>query len=236
MPRRGSILTNCKVVTPYYETYLNKLYQHHHPADPIIDRLVSTEFKDWFKWRVHSELNFTDKELLKCHYWGPSAEVTFFHAYFVNGYNFPIERHNTGKSTMNCGVFVKSSSYADEENDFYGIIEEIIQLTYPLIPNLHIVLFKYRWVDPVRGIKDRRVVDDSKWIETVADQPEEVAVPIMVIDNQSHDLCDPNSVQVVLEAAGTSWRQLHENNEENIDEDEDNGGNDDIDDEEYEAT
>ncbi|KAL0453389.1 UNVERIFIED_CONTAM: hypothetical protein Slati_1317000 [Sesamum latifolium] len=34
-----------------------------------------------------------------------------------------------------------------------GIIEEIIQLTYPLIPDLHIVLFKCRWVDPVRGMK-----------------------------------------------------------------------------------
>ncbi|KAL0296204.1 UNVERIFIED_CONTAM: hypothetical protein Sradi_6672500 [Sesamum radiatum] len=40
------ILINCEVVTPYYESYLNELYQHRHPADPIIDRLVSTELKD----------------------------------------------------------------------------------------------------------------------------------------------------------------------------------------------
>ncbi|KAL2231198.1 UNVERIFIED_CONTAM: hypothetical protein Sindi_1714200 [Sesamum indicum] len=57
------------------------------------------------------------------------------------------------KSTMNCVVCVKSSSYTDENNDFYGIIEEIIQLAYPLIPNLHIVMFKYRWVNPIRGMK-----------------------------------------------------------------------------------
>ncbi|KAL0316933.1 UNVERIFIED_CONTAM: hypothetical protein Scaly_2869300 [Sesamum calycinum] len=63
------------------------------------------------------------------------------------------ERHNTVKSTMNYGVCVKSSSYTDEENGFYGIIENIIQLTYPLIPNLHIVLFKCHWVDPVQGMK-----------------------------------------------------------------------------------
>ncbi|KAL0344273.1 UNVERIFIED_CONTAM: hypothetical protein Sangu_1314700 [Sesamum angustifolium] len=102
---------------------------------------------------VHPELNYTDKELLKYHYWGLSAEVTLFHAYFVNGYNFPTERHNTGKSTMNCRVCVKSSLYTDEENNFYGVIKEIIQLTYPLIPNLHIMLFKCRWVDPVRGMQ-----------------------------------------------------------------------------------
>ncbi|KAL0392588.1 UNVERIFIED_CONTAM: hypothetical protein Sradi_2481600 [Sesamum radiatum] len=63
------------------------------------------------------------------------------------------ERHNTSKSTMNCGVCVKSSSYTDEENDFYEIIKEIFQLAYPLIPNLHIVLFKCSYVDPVRGMK-----------------------------------------------------------------------------------
>ncbi|KAL0340301.1 UNVERIFIED_CONTAM: hypothetical protein Sradi_4546900 [Sesamum radiatum] len=95
-------LTNCEVVTPYYESYLNKLYQHQHPAVPIIDRLVSTEFKDWFKLRVHPELNYTDKELLKCHYWGRSAE-TLVPTYFINEYNFPTEHHNTDKSTMNCG-------------------------------------------------------------------------------------------------------------------------------------
>ncbi|KAL0298875.1 UNVERIFIED_CONTAM: hypothetical protein Sradi_6547300 [Sesamum radiatum] len=136
-----------------YKSYSNELYQLHHSADPIIDRLVSTEFKDWFKRLVHPERNYADKDLLKCHYSGPGAEVTLVPANFVNGYNFQTERHNTGKPTMNCGVCVKSSSYTDEEHDFYGIIKEIIQLTYPLIPNLPNMLFKCRWVDPIRGMK-----------------------------------------------------------------------------------
>ncbi|KAL0296024.1 UNVERIFIED_CONTAM: hypothetical protein Sradi_6654500 [Sesamum radiatum] len=48
--------------------------------------------------------------------------------------------------------------------------------------------------------------------------------------------CDPNGLQVVLEAAGTSWRQLHENDNDNKDEGEDSSGDDETDDEEYEAT
>ncbi|KAL0282100.1 UNVERIFIED_CONTAM: hypothetical protein Sangu_2971600 [Sesamum angustifolium] len=177
---------------------------------------------------------------------------------------------------MNCGICVKSSSYTDEKNDFYGIIEEIIQLTYPLILNLHIVLFKSRWVDPVRGmkvhpsyhliqvnfkklyqkddpfilaqqavqvyfteypsmkrdkagwmsvckIKAWRVVDDSKWIETVTCQSEEV-VPVPISGRQQ-------SI-----AIGTSRRQLHENDDKNEDEDKDSGGDDETDDKEYEAT
>ncbi|KAL0402326.1 UNVERIFIED_CONTAM: hypothetical protein Slati_4262500 [Sesamum latifolium] len=92
-------------------------------------------------------------ELLKLHYWGPSAEVTTFQCYFVNSYNFHTKHYNVGKSTFNCGVCVKSSSYTNTDSDFYGILEEVIQLDYPLIPNMQIVLFKCRWVDPVRSMK-----------------------------------------------------------------------------------
>ncbi|KAL0282260.1 UNVERIFIED_CONTAM: hypothetical protein Sangu_2960200 [Sesamum angustifolium] len=48
----------------------------------------------------------------------------------------------------------------------------------------------------------------------------------------------PNCLQVVLEAAGTSRRQFHENDDDNEDDDEDkdSGEDDETDDEEYEAT
>ncbi|KAL0389063.1 UNVERIFIED_CONTAM: hypothetical protein Scaly_0263400 [Sesamum calycinum] len=82
-----------------------------------------------------------------------------------------------------------------------------------------------------------QVVDDSKWSETVPYQPEEVVpVPIVAVDNQSYNLRDANGIQVVLEVAGTSRRQLHENDEENEDEDEGSDGDDKTDDEEYDAT
>ncbi|KAL0368051.1 UNVERIFIED_CONTAM: hypothetical protein Scaly_1024000 [Sesamum calycinum] len=55
-------------------------------------------------------------------------------------------------------------------------------------------------------------------------------------DNQSYDLRDPNNLQVVLEAAGTSQRQLHEYDDENEDEDEDNDEDDETDDQEYKTT
>ncbi|KAL0423494.1 UNVERIFIED_CONTAM: hypothetical protein Sradi_0884200 [Sesamum radiatum] len=58
------ILTNCEVVTPYYD-----------------------------------------------------AEVTSFNAYFVNGYNFQTERHNTCKSTMNCGVLHKRQLHENDDDN-----------------------------------------------------------------------------------------------------------------------
>ncbi|KAL0395471.1 UNVERIFIED_CONTAM: hypothetical protein Slati_4513300 [Sesamum latifolium] len=55
---------------PFERSFLNELYEHHHSEDPIIEELVGTQFKDWFKRRVKFELNYTDNELLKLHYWG----------------------------------------------------------------------------------------------------------------------------------------------------------------------
>ncbi|KAL0394824.1 UNVERIFIED_CONTAM: hypothetical protein Slati_4448600 [Sesamum latifolium] len=98
------ILTNCEVVTPYYESFLNELYERYHPEDPIIEELVATQFKDWFKRRVKDKISYTRNELLKLHYWRPRAEVTTFPCYFMNGYNFHNELYNVGKSTFNCGV------------------------------------------------------------------------------------------------------------------------------------
>ncbi|KAL0439036.1 UNVERIFIED_CONTAM: hypothetical protein Slati_2386600 [Sesamum latifolium] len=136
-----------------YRLFFNELYEHYDFEDPIIEELVATQFKDWFKYYVKDEINYTGNKLLKLHYWGPTTEVTTFPCYFVNGYYFHTERHSVGKSTFNCGVCVKSSSYTDTDSDFYGILEEVIQLDYPVIPNMQIVLFKCRWVGLVRGVK-----------------------------------------------------------------------------------
>ncbi|KAL0440642.1 UNVERIFIED_CONTAM: hypothetical protein Sradi_0003100 [Sesamum radiatum] len=153
-------------------------------------------------------------------------------------YNLQTERHNTGKSTMNCEVCVKSSSYTDEENDFYGIIEEIIQLTYPLIPNLNIVLFKCNWVDLVRDMKVQlryHLVDvnfkklyQKDGLFVLAQQAVQVyctKYPIVVDLSMGQQ-----------QAAGTSRRQAREFDDENEDEDENSGEDNETDDDEYEAT
>ncbi|KAL0416939.1 UNVERIFIED_CONTAM: hypothetical protein Slati_3525800 [Sesamum latifolium] len=71
---------------------------------------------------VHPMLNSTENELLKSHYWGPSAEVTSVPCYFVNEYNFQTERHNTGKSNMNY-VSLDLSSKGNEGAPRYIIVD-----------------------------------------------------------------------------------------------------------------
>ncbi|KAL2231211.1 UNVERIFIED_CONTAM: hypothetical protein Sindi_1715500 [Sesamum indicum] len=139
---------------------------------------------------------------------GPSAELTSIPCYFVSGYNFQMECHNANNSTMNYGVCIKSSSYTDDDNDFFGIIEGIVQLTYLFIPDLHNILFKCHWVDPVRAkkvhphyhlvdgnfkwgqskTKARRVVDASKWTE-ISYQPEDLYQSLKLLRTNTRTIC-----------------------------------------------
>lgn len=88
-------------------------------------------------------------ELIKSLAWGPNAEVLVWPIYKVNGFKFRILQRD-GKSRMNSGVWVKGSNYSNDESDFYGILEEIIQLGYMGTPAKKIVLFKCSWFDPSR--------------------------------------------------------------------------------------
>ncbi|KAK4384309.1 hypothetical protein Sango_3073600 [Sesamum angolense] len=118
-----------------------------------------------------------------------------------------------------------------QKNDPFILAQQAVQVYFTEYPSMK--RDKADWM-AICKIKPQRVVDDSKWTETIAYQSEEVVrVPIVTIDNQSNDLRDPNGLQVVLEATGTSRRQLYENDDDDEDEDEDNGRDDETDDEEY---
>ena len=58
---------------------------------------------------------------------------------------------------MNSGVCVTGSNYGDAESDFYGLLEEVIELEYPSSSHgcpKTVVLFKCLWFDPSeRGTK-----------------------------------------------------------------------------------
>ena len=57
-----------------------------------------------------------------------------------------------GKSTMNSGVSVRSSNGGSSEDDFYGLLDEIIEIEYPGPLMMRVVLFKCTWFDPVKGM------------------------------------------------------------------------------------
>jgi Domain of unknown function (DUF4216) len=72
--------------------------------------------------------------------------------YDVNGYRFHTRAYGANKKTTNSGVCVKGSNWQGTVKDYYGIIEEIIQLEY-VGANNTIVLFKCNWFDTNHGVR-----------------------------------------------------------------------------------
>ena len=56
-----------------------------------------------------------------------------------------MQQYGYHKSTMNSGVCIKGSWWAKVESNHYGILKEVIKLTY--LEGNNIILFKYQWFD-----------------------------------------------------------------------------------------
>lgn len=84
---------------------------------------------------------------------GPHIRVKKWHTYFVNGFKFHTESWTVGKKTINSGVYVKGVSEGGED-DFYGVIKHIFELTYAYVEQDNkVVLFYCEWFDPRNGTK-----------------------------------------------------------------------------------
>jgi len=75
----------------------------------------------------------------------PVAKITTAPMYFTRGYTFHTFTHGSKRSTANFGIQVQG------ETDFYGVLQQIIEITYPGTINLKCVLFKCDWYDPTSG-------------------------------------------------------------------------------------
>ena len=72
--------------------------------------------------------------------------------YDVNGFRFHTESYGINRKTKNYGVCVEGENWDGTSNDYFGILEEIIQLEYNGI-NSRVFLFKCRWFDTHRGMR-----------------------------------------------------------------------------------
>ena len=62
--------------------------------------------------------------------------------HFVNDYKFHIKDWTKGKSTSNYGVCVQGFDCGQLENNFYGILHDVVELKYAGWPIKRLVLFK----------------------------------------------------------------------------------------------
>jgi hypothetical protein len=84
---------------------------------------------------------------------GPERKVNCYNIYFINGYVFHTKEYGHGRMTYNSGVCVKRSICSEFEVDYYGKLEEVIELQYHNEHN-RVFLFKCDWYDTTdRGIR-----------------------------------------------------------------------------------
>ena len=87
---------------------------------------------------------------------GPLRQIKVYSGFYVNGLKFHVTLRDSRRLTYNSGVCVKGSM--DNNNtqyDYYGRLEEIIEVEYPALPIKRCVLFKCSWYDPTPRIGTR---------------------------------------------------------------------------------
>ena len=94
--------------------------------------------------------NYPNGDILKDVAEGPLKYVQSYKICYVNGYKFHSTAHATRKAADNSGVCVKSAEDSLDEDDFYGCLEDIIELEYPAMPIKRVTLFKCHWYNPSR--------------------------------------------------------------------------------------
>jgi hypothetical protein len=83
----------------------------------------------------------------------PERKVKYYNGYFVNGYVFHTEEYEHGRKTYNSSVCIKGSTSSEFKVDYYGRLEEVIELQYHSEQN-RVFLFKCYWYDTTdRGIR-----------------------------------------------------------------------------------
>ncbi|CAH9144200.1 unnamed protein product, partial [Cuscuta epithymum] len=72
--------------------------------------------------------------------WGPKSLVKCWYVYFVNGYKYHTRAYGNNKPTMNSGVCVPTCSYDNSETDFFGYVDEILEMKFAGANELSIVV------------------------------------------------------------------------------------------------
>ncbi|XP_025661613.1 uncharacterized protein [Arachis hypogaea] len=104
-------------------------------------------FFPWFASYVQNQCNEIVDPGLQSLSWVPSNKATSYPIYKVNGYTFHTLARTKGKKIDNTGVYVKGDA-GNGESDWFGLLEDILELEYTGDDSNRVVLFKCQWYDP----------------------------------------------------------------------------------------
>ncbi|XP_060194944.1 uncharacterized protein LOC132624136 [Lycium barbarum] len=113
---------------------------------------------------------------------GPGNEVKTMKKCIINGYKFQTEEVSHYKKTNNSGVCIKGDADGSGVTvDYYGVLQEIIQLKYPGYPKKTITLFRCKWFDPCQ--RGKRVNRQHNVIEVKHTRQYNLYDPFIIAQN-----------------------------------------------------
>ncbi|MQL75277.1 hypothetical protein Taro_007658, partial [Colocasia esculenta] len=135
------------------------------------------------------------------------------------------------KSTMNSGVCVKGSAYNENEIDYYGILEEVIELQF-LGQDNNVFLFKCHWFDPTSirhdttyGIVDVKHKSKLNWSDarelaaSTQFSVDDINETIYLYKDNEQEEVDPNALEREVESDVEEESRHDEDEVEDDDED-----------------
>ncbi|KAJ9549585.1 hypothetical protein OSB04_022128 [Centaurea solstitialis] len=149
------ILLNCEEVSPFTCMFTEMVRCNEPYIDEAgLDRRRNEQFADWFESYVMSSTDPTT-DRLKVLASRPLRFVCRHPGFFVNGYKFHTQTHGTGRTTHNSGVCVRGSCYSEYESDYYGLLDEVLEIEYHGygLGRCVVPLFRCTWFDTVNGVR-----------------------------------------------------------------------------------
>ncbi|XP_073122058.1 uncharacterized protein [Henckelia pumila] len=142
------MLLNCAETRSFvqmYENHLRSSVPGIYNAD--VDAQLQQHFFQWFKNYETLNQDFNISPDIKQLALGPQFKVKCLRGYCVNGFKFHTKEDSTHKATDNSGVHVRGVAGDGTSTNYYGIIDEILEVKYAGNSQSKTVLFKCTWFD-----------------------------------------------------------------------------------------
>jgi len=100
-----------------------------------------------FQCKVNASIHKALRQLS----YGFTRGVNTYGCYDINGYRFrskPYEKTTVGLATTNSGVCVSSFDENDSLIEYYGVIKDVIKISWEGSMQLELVIFECDWFDP----------------------------------------------------------------------------------------
>ncbi|KAA0059798.1 uncharacterized protein E6C27_scaffold108G00640 [Cucumis melo var. makuwa] len=141
------ILNSADKISEYRKKHL-RLQRRHAQNSMDLYKIHEPAFPEWFRAQVlelRQSANLSDDFFSLA--MRPSFDVRCYNGCIVGGVRFHTIELDSRRTTQNSGIMVIGESDASRtgDNNFYGVLDEVVHVQYPLGRNVW--LFKCRWYD-----------------------------------------------------------------------------------------